>query len=441
MCSEDRIDSHHVTKRKVLLANFFSLSGLQVANNVLPLITLPYIVRVIGVEYFGLVSFAQAFVIFFNIFVKYGFDYSATREISVKRDRPGELSRIVSMVLGAKLILLLVSTVIFLAIILFIPRFREDFLLYVFTYLLVIGVAMFPTWLFQGMEKLTSSAIFNFIIKLGFTISIFVFIRQEEDYIYIPLINGIGNVTVGTVALIYAYKVFNIRTVFPALGELIDTIKKGWTIFASMLVINLYTTSNAFLLGLLAGNIYVGYFSAAEKVVKALQSLLLLPLSQTLYPHIGNALHRSYENGILMLKRLTFLIGGVTFLASAVLLIFAKPAILIIFGSDFDHAVTALRVIVFLPFIIGIGNVFAVQGLLNLKLDRQFFTITGIGAVISISLNFLLVPFLYEVGTSIAWLAAESFITAASFVVLFKKGINLLDFSVLKKYVPGTLGK
>lgn len=421
-----------MSQRKTLVANFFSLSGLEVVSNFLPLITIPYIVRIIGAEYFGLVSFAQAFVIFFNVFVKYGFDYSATREISVKRNRQEELSRIVSLVYSAKLILLIISTAVFFLIVIFVPRFNNDFLLYVYTYLLVVGTAMFPTWLFQGMEKLTSSALFNFIIKVGFTGSIFLFIREEGHYLYVPFINGLAHTLVGLVSLIYALKIFRIQLIVPSWSEIVATIKNGWTVFTSMVVINLYTTSNALLLGLLAGNIYVGYFSAAEKIVKAMQSLLFLPLSQTLYPHIGKILHQAYDRGIHLLKRMTFLVGGITFFASIAVFLLAKFIVLIIFGSDFEETVTVLRILVFVTFIKGVGTVFSVQGLLNLKMDRAFFVINGLGAVINIALNVLLVPHFYEIGTSLAWLFSEISITVVSFYMLYNKGINLIDFSVVR---------
>lgn len=426
-----------MTNRRIIFTNFFSLSGLQVANFLLPLVTLPYIVRVIGPEYFGLVNFAQAFVVYFALVVNYGFDYSATREIAIKRGKNDEIAGIVSAVLTAKFLLLAVSTVVYGLLVFSIPRFQDDLLLYVYTYLLVVGAAVFPTWLFQGMEKLTRTAIFNFIIKAAFTASIFIFIRQEGHYLYIPLINGVGHTVVGVIALFYGLRYFRIRISLPSKDTLLAALKKGWTLFTSTVVINLYTTSNVFILGLLTANIHVGYFTAASKIIIVIQGLLLMPMNQTLFPHIGNALHRSFENGIEKLKRLTFLVGGITFLASVFVFVAAKPIVFIIFGSEFGDAVVALRMMAFLPFIIGLSNVFAIQGLLNLKMDKVFLMITGSGAVLSIALNLILVPRFYELGTSVSWLSTEIFITIASFYVLFRKGINLFDLKVLRSMVAG----
>ncbi len=433
MYSEADIGNRGVSHRKTLVANFFSLSGLEVVSNFLPLITIPYIVRIIGAEYFGLISFASAFVIFFNVFVKYGFDYSATREISVKRENPEELSRIVSLVYSAKLVLLLISTVVFLLILFFVPRFTDEFRLYMYAYLLVLGTAMFPTWLFQGMEKLTLSALFNFIMKVGFTGSVFLFVREEGHYLYVPFINGIAHTGVGLISLVYAVKVFQIRLTAPSWSEIVDTIKNGWTVFTSMVVINLYTTSNAVLLGLLAGNIYVGYFAAAEKVVRAMQSLLFLPLSQTLYPHIGKILNQAYDRGIHLLKQMTFLVGGITLFGSVAVFFLAQYVVLILFGSGFEDTVAVLKILVFVTCIKGVGTVFSIQGLLNLKMDRAFFVVNGIGAVVNIALNVILIPYLYEIGTSLAWLLSELSITVVSFYILYQKGINLIDFSIVGK--------
>mgnify|MGYP000464591323 FL=1 len=132
--------------KKRLASNFFSLSVLQVFTYVLPLLTLPYLVRVLGVETFGLVAFATAFITFFNILVDYGFNLSATREVSIHRENKDKITEIYSSVLAIKFILIFVSLIILSFIVFTFEKFSSHSILYFITFISVIGQALFPIW-------------------------------------------------------------------------------------------------------------------------------------------------------------------------------------------------------------------------------------------------------------------------------------------------------
>lgn len=138
---------------RVLLENFFSLSALQIFGYVLPLITLPYLVRVLGVEKYGLVAFANSFVAYFQMLTDYGLYLSAIREVSVHREDKQQLNKIFSTVMIIKSILLAVSFLILLVIVFGFSKFSANWELYLFAFGLVIGSVLFPVWFFQGMEK------------------------------------------------------------------------------------------------------------------------------------------------------------------------------------------------------------------------------------------------------------------------------------------------
>jgi PST family polysaccharide transporter len=426
-----------MSARRTLLTNIFSLSGIQIVNYALPVLTVPYIVRVIGPDDYGLVNFAQAFSAYFILIVSYGFDFTATREVAVYRDDKEKLSEIFSSVITAKILLFVLTLLIFIPVVFLIPKFRADADIYVYAYLVIIGMVLMPTWLFQGKEKLARLSLFNFLVKLLYAASIFIFIKNKSDYLLIPLIFSIAQIVVGGVSYVYAVKVFGVSMKLTGLKNIGNALKDGWKLFLSTLSINLYTTSNVVILGILGSNLNVGYFAAAGKIITVIQGLLLMPMNQSFYPRIASIMNESREKAIILLKKLTIFVGLITFLASVLILIFSNFIIRIVFGGKFIEAVECLRIMAFAPFLIGLSNVFGTQAMLVLKMDRSLLIITTIGAVISIILNIILVPIFLQNGTAMSWLITEFFITAGFYAALLRKKINLLDLSVIKS-IPGT---
>ncbi len=283
--------------KKRLLGNFFSLSILQTFTYILPLLTLPYLVRTLGVDKFGLVMFAQAFLTFFNILVDYGFNLSATREISIHRDDKNKITEIYSSVMSIKSILLFMSFIILTIIVFSFEKFSSDWELYYLSFLIVIGNAMFPIWYFQGMEKMKYITIVNITSKLIFTILIFVVIQSPSDYMYVPLLYGFGSIVGSFISLWIVYKNFKQYFVFQKYNTLKIYFKDSSQFFLSRVSVTIYTSVNAFVLGLLTNTTMVGYYSVSEKLYQALQGLYG-PIVQTLYPYVAK------ERNVKLFKKL-----------------------------------------------------------------------------------------------------------------------------------------
>ncbi|MRI58853.1 MAG: flippase, partial [Epsilonproteobacteria bacterium] len=269
---------------KRLVSNFTALLTLQGANYLLPLITFPYLVRVLGVEKFGLVSFAMALTAYFNIIVDYGFNLTATKDVSIHRHDREYLSKIVSSVFIIKFALLILSFGILMGLILFVEKFSSHPYLYLFSFGIVFGQMLFPQWFFQGIERMEYITFLNLVAKILFTIAIFLFVHTQDDFYKVPFIQSLGYMVAGVMALWIIATRHGLRAVFDW-HKIRYYIVYNFSFFLSRLAVNLYTVSNTFILGLFFHAQVVGQYSIAEKVVKIVQSLYGI-LTQTLYPYI-----------------------------------------------------------------------------------------------------------------------------------------------------------
>ena len=411
--------------RKRLIENLLSLSVLQIANYILPLITLPYIVRVLGPEKFGLIAFSQAFIGYFMILTDYGFNLSATRDISINRENKEKVSEIFSSVMIIKLALMIISLILMSVIIFSIEKFRQDWIVYYLTFGMVVGQVLFPVWFFQGMEKMKYITFLNILAKVIFTVAIFIFVKEASDYLYVPLLNSLGFIIAGILGLWIVFRDFEVSFKFVGLKELKRQLKEGWYVFISTVAISLYTISNTFILGLFTNNAIVGYYAAAEKIVKAVQGLLG-PVSQTIYPHISKLMNESVELGIKFIRKVTVIIGGISFGLSLILFIFAELVINILLGPKYHESVVVLKILAFLPFIITLSNIFGIQTMLTLNYKKEFSSILILASIINIILALIMVPILKHIGISLSVLLSEIFVTFSMIYFLNKKGIKII---------------
>ncbi|ADV46660.1 oligosaccharide flippase family protein [Nitratifractor salsuginis] len=294
--------------KKRLLSNFLSLSLLQAFTYILPLLTLPYLVRVLGADKFGLVMFAQSFIMFFSILVDYGFNLSATREIAIHRDNKEKITEIFSSVMQIKFILIVVSFIILSIIVFTFEKFSNDWKLYYLTFLFVIGQAFFPIWYFQGMERMKYITIVNVFSKLLFTIFIFVFIRNKNDYILVPVLNSLGFILGGIISLWMIYKYFNLTFKIQSFQTMMVYFKDSSQFFLSRVSLSIYTSANTFVLGLFTNTTLVGYYSIAEKLYQAMSGIYH-PIINTIYPYLSKTKNIFFYNKLFIIISIINTIG------------------------------------------------------------------------------------------------------------------------------------
>lgn len=416
-----------MSTKKRLITNFLSLASVQGLNFILPLVTLPYLLLVLGPNKYGLVSFAQAFIQYFIIFTDYGFNLLATRDISIARNDKQKLSTIFSNVMVVKLILLIMSLVILIILLILVPKFKHDSLIYIYTFGMVVGNVLLPTWFFQGIEEMKVISILNIIAKTIFTLGIFVFVKEQSQYLYVPIFNSLGYISIGLIGIYLVIFRYRIHFSRPSVGDIVQQLNEGWHIFFSTMLTSVYTTSNVFVLGFFANNTVVGYYSSAERIIKAILSVIT-PIVQTLYPFLSNALQESKEKTIALLNKIFIFITVFMLLLSLVVGFFAKPIVDIALGTEYEPIIPLLQILSVLPLILGWANVFSTLTMVNFDYKKQLSQIYLAASTLSIILMIILIPNFKEYGT--AWIAVitETFATMLMAVFLWKKGIHIWKF-------------
>lgn len=411
--------------------NVASLCSVNVANMLLPLLTVPYVVRIIGPARLGLLNFSQAYVTYFALLINYGFEIAAVRAIAGRQDDQAHTNRIFSEVLAGKTLLWIVSTIAFVAITLSTPALREHAWLHAGTYLSCVGTVLFPIWLYQAMEDLGRVAVFNFLVKLLFSVSIFALIRRPGDYFYQNLALSIAQVLIGLVALIVATRRFNVRFAWPTAAALRRRFRSDRTLFLSSVMITLYATSNVFILGLMSSAYSVGIFSAGIRLESIARSFVGLAINQAFFPIAARAFGLGRAQGLLMIQQVFLPLLVFLSLISLFLWLIAPVFITGFYGRQFAAAIPVLRAAALLTVTIGVSNLLGFHVMLNLHMDRAFFAITAGGSVIGIGLNVLLIHHFAELGSTYAWLITETYITLAMFGYLWWRGVRVWNLAAL----------
>jgi PST family polysaccharide transporter len=406
----------------VLLTNIFSLGTIQLVNYILPLLTVPYLVRILKPDYYGLIAFSTATITYLIMLTDYGFNLSATRQISIHRKNLKKVNEIFSATIFIQAVLLLVSFILLSALIFTFEIFSKNWELYYISFGMVIGHFLFPAWLFQGLEKMKYVTIINVISKTTLTLLVFIVVKQQKDYLLIPILTSLSFIISGIFSLVIAKYYFHISFFWPKKIVVLSQLKKGWFIFSSNLSVSLFTTSTTFILGIFTNNQSVGLFAAADKIITAIKGLNA-PISQSIYPVISKKIVENKREGISFILNFGKIIIFSNLLFSFLLFILAKPICTFILGDGYQESIHLLRIMAFLPLIIATSNLCAIQGLYNLGkayLVSKYLIIIGISHLVLI---FLLIPYFGVYGAATSVVITEIFGTLFS-IYYFKKEIK-----------------
>lgn len=371
-----------------LIKNIFSLSVLQLLNMAIPLVTLPYLMSVVGMSCYGSYSIAYSLIQYIILISTYGFSFSSTRSISIKRDDKTEVSQIFCSTILARLILSVVSTLIITGVIFLLYNKHDIWIMVALGLGIVIGDILNPVWLYQGMEEMKYMTIINFICKFLSTLLIFIYIKEESQYIYIILFNSIGYLASGVLSSYIAIKRFGLTIKIPGWSNIMHQLKDGLHIFLSTIFMNLYRNSNILILGIFLNEYMVGIYAGAEKITKTAQSIAN-PISTALYPNMSSYMNKnSLEASLGKLKKILVMMSIVLLAISASIYV-AAPLINKLMLDDIDimstHLIRAMIPVIMFG---GLNYILGIVGLTNLGYKDFFLKAVIISGITSIAIVF-----------------------------------------------------
>ena len=388
---------------KRLARNTFFLYLMQISSYVFPLLTFPYLTRVLGAEKYGVVVFSNAVMQYFTLFIEFGFILSATNLCSQFRHDREKLGNITFGVMYAKIFLAIVTGLVLIILCIYVENFKANFLYFFLSYVGVFLTIFLPDFLFRGIEEmsvLTYRVIFS---KLIYTITIFLFIHKPQDYIFVPLATVGANVTAVLLTWYEIKKKGYISKVRVSRKEILVYLKESGTFFLSRVAVSMYTTLNTVLLGFKFSEAAMGQYGAANSLISTGRSFIS-PISDSMYPYLVK--NKNYK----LVKKVLLIIEPIIILGCIVLFFLAKPIIRIICGEGYSDAVPILRamlplVVISLPTYLFGYPVLGALGKVNIAnisvMIGSIFHITGLGVMYVLNMvNFIsisLLTFITEV--------------------------------------------
>jgi O-antigen/teichoic acid export membrane protein len=409
-----------------LIRNIASIGSIQIANYIFPMISIPIISRIIGPDKLGSINFVASYVGYFVLLISFGFDLTAARKLSADPLNEKLRNKVCSEVITSQSILLLVSIFLFTISISLIPQLRAEKTIAVFTFITCFGTVLTQNWLFQAMQDLPKVAILNLISKILFTVTVLLLVRNKQDYIWQPFALSLSQLLVAIVSFTWAKKKYNLKLKFAKFGDCLRLLWNERIFFLSLCIINLYTTTNIVILGMVQSPLEVGYYTAGLKIITIMQMIISVPLSQALFPFVGRAFGESYDKGIETIQRAIPIVFFLSFIICLGIYLGAPLFISIFYGGKFLPSVIVSKILSFIPMIIGLEIILGLNLMMNLKMDKDFFKVTCIGAVCSVVLNVFLVKLLGHNGAAVTWIITETLNLIMFYYIISKKGIKLI---------------
>jgi PST family polysaccharide transporter len=393
--------------RHDLVHNTLALYGVQACRKILPLISIPYLARVLRAEGWGTVAFVSSLGEFMVLTIEFGFNLSATREIAQHRESRATCGRIASGVIASQVLLALVAVVVVLSIQGQLPVLRNHRSLLWAGLLYGVFQGLNPIWFFQGLENIQLAATIEIIGKVCAVSGLFVFVRTADDQWQVLALQAFPAMLSTAIGFWLAAR--RVDLCWPTFALVRQTMQRSWPMFLFRSAESLYGVGNAFVLGLFASPAAVGYFSMAERISRAIYGLMD-PIREAVYPRMSSLIEKSKEKAAHLAQ-----IGSALMIAGGLglglgIYVLAPLMIRLAGAGSFRPAITVLRIFALLPPLLSVTHSVGVQWLLSQGREGIVNRIMLGAGIVNLTLAAILAPKFAQYGMAWAVVCAETLV-------------------------------
>lgn len=407
-----------------------------ITNMIFPLITYPYVTRILLASGMGKISFYTSLTDYAIMFASLGISTYGIRAVAKNRENKNELSKVCKELLILNAFFTIIVIILLWCSAFFIKKIAlEPCLLLINTFIIIV-TPIGMNWFFSGIEQYEYITKRNIFFKSLSLILVFIFVKNEKDYKIYAAITAFSTITSYICNYIYANKIVSIRTSKKL--NLRRHLKPMLMLFASVLAISVYTNLDTVMLGFICGNREVGLYTVAVKI-KSVLLAVVTSVSAVLLPRLSNYISNKEKNKYYQTlnKSVTF-IFLITIPLTIYFILEASDAIILLGGEDYKDAVLCMQFLMPILIISGFSNVIGNQILLPNGRDSQFMKAVILGAIVDVCFNIMLMPQFAATGAAIATLIAEIAQMSIQFCYAKKEILEIINYkSLIKSIIAG----
>ena len=411
--------------KKILKSKVFSngiyLYILQMFNTVIPLLTLPYITRILGDSQYGVFSKTFNYITYFQALVEYGFTLAGARKLSLCNTKE-ERDKIFSSIIYSKILLTLVSLCAVAVLSFTVTKTQTQTLCMLILALMLVAEVFMQTWVLQGMQYMRPIMIVSVTSRLISTLCIFLFVKKTSDLLLYAALFVSTNLITAFLGTVIVFKKFKLRFIRLGFSDIGFALKDGWPLFTTSFASRVCSGFAITALGFFCTDAIVGGYSAVQKIPYILV-MMFAPIGQAIYPFICRLYVDDLSKGVKTLKKIAAVVLGACLLGVVMIILLKNWLISLVLGKEYLRYANLIIPLAIWLFLSITNNFLGIQTLVARGYQKQYSRCFLISIVFLVALNLAFGYLFGAMGVAIATMIGELILTVGCLTVIVKNGL------------------